>query len=65
MGDFNVKLGMKNGGETSVGHFVICMSKRRDQLIELPERNRLKIMTIFLQKRKHVKNENGKAAIER
>ncbi len=54
VGDFNAKIGMKNVGESAVGHFGIgTRNGRGDQLVEFAERNRLRITSTFFHKKKH------------
>ncbi len=53
MGGFNAKIGMKNDGESAVGHFGIgAMNRRGGQLVEFAERNRLRITNTFFHKKK-------------
>ena len=52
IGDFNAKVGQKRSGETAVGNFGIGnRNDRGDLLVEFAERNQLKIMNTFFQKK--------------
>ena len=54
IGDFNAKIGQKRVGETAVGNFGIGnRNDRGDFLVEFAERNQLKIMNTFFQKKEN------------
>lgn len=50
---FLILMRIKNNGEAAAGHFGISTENKRDQLVELAERDRLRITNTFFRKRSY------------